>query len=123
MGLPSLSISFIHHSPFAVACPQRVPGRPAGERCQHEQGRSRRRLSEGVLALADEDAKVLISGTQASANWRALASAALIGWGVGLALGGIYLGAGMGRAIADHGRAVQGAQVGQGLRGPLAAQP
>jgi hypothetical protein len=75
-----------------------------------------------VTALADEDAKGLNTGTQARADWRALVSAAAIGWGVGLALGGIYLGAGMGRAIAQHGRAVQVAQVSQALRGPLAGE-
>jgi hypothetical protein len=80
-------------------------------------------LSEGAEALADEDAKALISGTQARADWRVLGSAALIGWGVGLALGGLYLSAGMARAIADHGRAEQVAQVGEALRGPLSVDP
>jgi spore germination cell wall hydrolase CwlJ-like protein len=122
-GLRRLAKPFINRSSIAAACPQRVPGGPAGERCQHEQGRSRRRLSGGVFALADEDAKGLFSGIQARADWRALVSAALIGWGVGLALGGIYLGAGMGHAIAEHGRAQQAAQVGQALRGPLANDP
>src|SRR5512135_593488 len=95
-GLRRMANPFINRSSFAAACPQRVPGRPAGERCQHEQGRSRRRLSGGVSALADEDAKGLFSELQARADWRALVSAAVIGWGVGIALGGIYLGAGMG---------------------------
>jgi spore germination cell wall hydrolase CwlJ-like protein len=63
----------------------------------------------------------LKSGTQARADWRALISAAFIGSGVGLALGGLYLAAGMGRAAIDHSRAERVAQVGQALRGPLAA--
>jgi spore germination cell wall hydrolase CwlJ-like protein len=63
----------------------------------------------------------LNSGTQARAEWRALISAACIGSGVGLALGGLYLGAGMGQAAIDHSRAEQVAQVGQSLRGPLSA--
>ena len=118
-GLRRLAKPFINRSSIAAARPQRVRGRPAGERCQHGQGRSRRRLSGGVFALADEDAKGLFSELQARADWRALVSAALIGWGVGLALGGIYLGAGMGHAIAEHERAGQTAQVSQALRGPL----
>src|SRR5206468_197342 len=104
MGLPSLSIAFIHRSPFAVACPHRVPGRPAGERCQHEQGRSRRQLSEGASALADQDAIVLNFGTQARADWRALISAACIGSMVGLSLGAAYLAGGMGPAAVGHSR-------------------
>jgi hypothetical protein len=64
----------------------------------------------------------LNSGTQARADWRGLISAALIGSGVGLALGGLYLGAGMGQAAIEHGRAEQTAQVSQALRGPLPAE-
>jgi hypothetical protein len=63
----------------------------------------------------------LNSGTQARAEWRALISAACIGSGVGLALGGLYMGAGMGQAVADHSRAEQVAQLGRSLRGPLSA--
>lgn len=47
----------------------------------------------------------MTSGTQARADWRALISAAFIGSGVGLSLGGAYLVAGLGQAAADHGRA------------------
>jgi hypothetical protein len=78
---------------------------------------------EGAVALAVEDAKVLKFGTQGRADWRALVNAALIGGGVGLALGGLYLGAGMGRAVIEHGRAERIAEVGQSLRGPLGADP
>src|ERR1700748_3775935 len=78
-GLPIPRSAFIGHSPFAVVRPQRVPGGPAGGRCQHEQGRSRRHLSEGASALADQDTIVLNFGTQARADWRALMSAAFIG--------------------------------------------
>jgi len=47
----------------------------------------------------------LSSGTQARADWRGLFSAALIGSGIGLGLGAIYLTAGLGQAAADHLRA------------------
>lgn len=46
-------------------------------------------------------------GTQASASRRGLLSAALMGSGIGLALGAIYLTAGMADAIADHSRAAR----------------
>ncbi|MCR5877071.1 cell wall hydrolase [Phenylobacterium sp. J367] len=44
-------------------------------------------------------------GTQARAEWRVLMSAALIGSGVGLALGAGYMAGGMADAAADHARA------------------
>jgi spore germination cell wall hydrolase CwlJ-like protein len=56
----------------------------------------------------------LSSGTQARADRRGLLSAALMGSGIGLALGVTYLSAGMGQAIADHGRAVRIARVAGG---------
>jgi spore germination cell wall hydrolase CwlJ-like protein len=58
---------------------------------------------------------------QARADWRVLVSAALIGSGMGLALGGLYLAGGMGRAVMEHVRAAQTAEVAMALRGPLDA--
>jgi spore germination cell wall hydrolase CwlJ-like protein len=58
-------------------------------------------------------------GTQARADWRVLTSAVVIGSGVGLALGGLYLAGGLGRTVLDHARAVQTAQVATVMRGPL----
>jgi len=49
----------------------------------------------------------LDNGTQARADRRALISAALIGSGVGLALGAAYMAGGMSRVAADHARAEQ----------------
>lgn len=56
----------------------------------------------------------MTSGTQASANRRGLISAALTGSGIGLALGAIYLTAGMAQAISDHSRAARIAESAQG---------
>jgi hypothetical protein len=56
----------------------------------------------------------LISGTQARAERRVLLSAALIGSGVGLALGAVYMAGGMARAASDHARAERVAQVAAG---------
>jgi spore germination cell wall hydrolase CwlJ-like protein len=56
---------------------------------------------------------------QARADWRVLISAAFIGSGVGLAVGGLYLAGGMGRAVVEHARAVQAAEVAATLRGTL----
>jgi spore germination cell wall hydrolase CwlJ-like protein len=53
-------------------------------------------------------------GTQASAEWRVLISAALIGSGVGLALGAAYMAGGMARAATDHSRAARIAQAAEG---------
>lgn len=59
---------------------------------------------------------------QARADWRALTSAGVIGSGVGLALGALYLGAGLGHAVLDHSRAEQIAETAAALRpGPQAA--
>jgi hypothetical protein len=64
----------------------------------------------------------LNSVTQTRAEWRALISAAFVGAGVGLAIGGLYLVAGMGSAALERsGRAERVVQVGQDLRGPLMA--
>lgn len=49
------------------------------------------------------------NGTQARAERRVLISAALIGSGVGLALGAAYMAGGMSRVAADHARAAQAA--------------
>ncbi|WP_411289074.1 cell wall hydrolase [Phenylobacterium sp.] len=54
------------------------------------------------------------SGTQASAEWRVLVSAALIGSGVGLGLGWAYMAGGMAQAATDHNRAVRIAQAAEG---------
>ncbi len=54
------------------------------------------------------------SGTQARADRRGLLSAALMGSGIGLALGVSYLSAGMSQAVADHTRAVRIAEAAHG---------
>lgn len=54
------------------------------------------------------------SGTQARADRRVLLSAALIGSGVGLALGAVYMAGGMARAATDHHRAERVAQLAAG---------
>jgi spore germination cell wall hydrolase CwlJ-like protein len=56
----------------------------------------------------------LSSGTQARAERRVLISAALIGSGVGLALGAMYMAGGMAGAAADHARAARVAQAAAG---------
>lgn len=71
-------------------------------------------MSGGSLALAVQDTLILTSGTQARADWRVLMSAALLGSGVGLALGASYMTAGMAHAVSDHSRAVRIAQSAQG---------
>ena len=53
-------------------------------------------------------------GTQARADRRVLLSASLIGSGVGLALGAVYMAGGMARAATDHTRAERVAQVAAG---------
>jgi len=53
-------------------------------------------------------------GTQARAEWRVLFSAALIGSGVGLALGATYMAGGMAQAVTDHSRAERIAQAAAG---------
>ena len=53
-------------------------------------------------------------GTQAHAERRVLMSAALIGAGVGLALGATYMAGGMAQAATDHARAERVAQVAAG---------
>lgn len=53
-------------------------------------------------------------GTQARADRRVLLSAALIGAGVGLSLGAVYMAGGMARAATDHARAERVAQVAAG---------
>lgn len=54
------------------------------------------------------------TGTQARADRRVLISAALIGSGVGLALGAAYMAGGMSRVAADHARAQRVAQAAGG---------
>jgi spore germination cell wall hydrolase CwlJ-like protein len=56
----------------------------------------------------------LFAGTQASADRRGLMSAALMGSGIGLALGATYLIGGLAPAIGDHHRAVRIAQAAGG---------
>ena len=54
------------------------------------------------------------NGTQARADRRVLISAALLGSGVGLALGSAYMAGGMSRAAVDHARAERVAQTADG---------
>lgn len=49
----------------------------------------------------------MLGNLQARADWRALTSAALIGSGIGLALGSAYLAGGMARTATDHARAAR----------------
>ena len=58
-----------------------------------------------MFALATEDRPVLKFGPQARAERRALLSAALLGSGVGLGLGAIYLAAGMAGHVAERANA------------------
>jgi spore germination cell wall hydrolase CwlJ-like protein len=51
-------------------------------------------------------------GTQARAEWRVLLSAALIGSGIGLAVGATYMAGGMAQAATDHSRSVAQAAAG-----------
>jgi spore germination cell wall hydrolase CwlJ-like protein len=71
-------------------------------------------LSGGSNALAVQDTKILSIGTQAGAEWRVLISAALIGSGVGMALGATYMAGGMAQAATDHGRASRIAEAAAG---------
>jgi Cell Wall Hydrolase len=71
-------------------------------------------MSGGLVALAVQDTFVLFAGTQASANRRGLMSAALMGSGIGLALGATYLIGGMAQAIGDHHRAARIAEAAGG---------
>jgi hypothetical protein len=71
-------------------------------------------MSGGSLALAVQDTIVLTSGTQARADWRVLMGAALMGSGIGLALGASYMTAGMAHAVSDHSRAARIAQAANG---------
>jgi spore germination cell wall hydrolase CwlJ-like protein len=68
----------------------------------------------GQFALVVQDTFVLTVGTQANGASRGLLSAALMGSGIGLALGAIYLSGGMAQAISDHHRAVRIAQAAGG---------
>jgi spore germination cell wall hydrolase CwlJ-like protein len=56
----------------------------------------------------------LNSGTQARAEWRVLLSAALIGSGIGLAVGATYMAGGMAQAAADYSRSERIAQAATG---------
>jgi spore germination cell wall hydrolase CwlJ-like protein len=60
----------------------------------------------GQFALVVQDTSVLTFTTQAAAERRGL-RAALMGSGIGLALGALYLSAGMAQAVSDHHRAVR----------------
>lgn len=53
-------------------------------------------------------------GTQARAEWRVLLSAALIGTGIGLAVGATYMAGGMAQAATDHSRSERIAQAAAG---------
>jgi len=68
----------------------------------------------GQSALAVQDTSGLSSGTQARADRRGLLSAALVGCGIGLALGAIYLSVGLARAGVDHSRAARIARAADG---------
>jgi len=65
-------------------------------------------------ALVTRDKFPLQFNTKARADWRALTSAALIGSGIGLALGAAYMAGGMARAATDHARASRLAQAAAG---------
>jgi hypothetical protein len=64
----------------------------------------------------------LVSGTQARADRRVLLSAALIGSGVGLALGALFMAGGMARAVVDHQSAERAARYAAGAFSDAALQ-
>ena len=71
-------------------------------------------MSGGDLALATRDTIFLKFNSKARADWRAPACAALIGSGIGLALGATYMVGGMARTAADDARSARIAQAAAG---------
>ena len=71
-------------------------------------------MSGGMIALATRDTIFLKFASKARADWRAPTCAALIGSGVGLALGAAYMAGGMARAASDHTRAARIAEAAEG---------
>jgi spore germination cell wall hydrolase CwlJ-like protein len=67
-----------------------------------------------MIALATRDTIFLKFASKARADWRAPTCAALIGSGVGLALGAAYMAGGMARAASDHTRAARIAEATEG---------
>lgn len=67
-------------------------------------------MSGGDIALATQDTIFLNFNGKARADWRAPACAALIGSGIGLALGATYMVGGMARSAADSARTARIAQ-------------
>ena len=61
-------------------------------------------MSGGEYALATRDTILLNSVSKAHADWRAPTCAALIGSGIGLALGAAYMTGGMARTANEHAR-------------------
>lgn len=71
-------------------------------------------MSGGGIALATQDTIFLNFNSKARADWRVLACAALIGSGIGLALGATYMVGGMARTDADDARAARIARAAEG---------
>lgn len=71
-------------------------------------------MSGGDVALATRDTIFLKFASKVRADWRAPTCAALIGSGVGLALGAAYMAGGMARAASDHARAARIADAAEG---------
>src|SRR5689334_21291508 len=71
-------------------------------------------MSGGATALATRDTISLKFDSKAHAEWRAPTCAALIGSGIGIALGAAYMAGGMARAANDHARASRLAEAASG---------
>ena len=71
-------------------------------------------MSGGGIALATQDTIFLNFNSKARADWRVPACAALIGSGIGLALGATYMVGGMARTDADDARAARIARAAEG---------
>lgn len=71
-------------------------------------------MSGGANALATRDTIFLKLVSKARADWRASTCAALIGSGIGLALGAAYLAGGMARTATDYARASRIAEAAAG---------
>lgn len=71
-------------------------------------------MSGGEIALVTRDKTSLTFHSKARADWRGPTCAALIGSGIGLALGAAYMAGGMARAATDHARASRLAGVAAG---------
>ncbi len=104
----------INHLNFAVAC-HSTCNRQALSRAAASMSRGpATTMSGGGFALATRDTIFLKFNGKARAEWRAPACAALIGSGIGLALGATYMAGGLARTAADDARNARIAQAAAG---------